>query len=166
LFLFLNREEIAAASEYRAKGIAIDAAADTKIIDAWVSANSGDVVGALASLRGIDTPDARSNLLAMLSLHHGKQRALEWLDANGPINTKLLTVLGWKNAAALLAEAGRWEDAAARLEALPDECTIDCPDIPFVEGFVNAALTLPLSVRPLVLTVQIFEKQIEALSGC
>jgi tetratricopeptide (TPR) repeat protein len=160
-----NKERIPAAGEYRAKALSIDAAADTKIIDAWVSANSGDVVGGLAGLRDLDTPDARSNLFAMLSLHQGKQHALEWLYANGSSDTKLLTAVGWKNAAALLSEAGRWEEAAARLQALPEDCIVDCPDIPFVEGFVNAALTLPLFVRARVLTVQIFEKQIEALQG-
>ena len=160
-----NKERIAAAREYRAKALAIDAAADTKIIDAWLGANSGDIVGGLARLRDLDSPDARSSLFAMLLLRNGKQRALEWLDANDSSDTKLLTAVGWKNAAALLAEAGRWEEAAARLEALPEDYMADCPDIPFVEGFVNAALTLPLSVRPLVLTVQIFEKQIEALQG-
>ena len=72
----------------------------------------------------------------MLSLHQGKQYALEWLDTSGSSDTKLLTALGWKNAAALLAEAGRWEEAAARLQALPEHCIVDCPDIPFVEGFV------------------------------
>jgi tetratricopeptide (TPR) repeat protein len=160
-----NSERIAAAREFRAKALAIDAAADTKIIDAWVSANSGDVVGGLGGLRDLHTPDARSNLLGMLSLHQGKQHALEWLDANGSSDTKLLTAVGWKNAAALLAEAGRWEEAAARLKALPEDCIVDCPDIPFVDGFVNAALTLPLFIRARVLTVQVFEKQIEALQG-
>ena len=111
-------------------------------------------------MRNLDTPDARSNLFGMLSLHQGKQYALEWLDTSGSSDTKLLTALGWKNAAALLAEAGRWEEAAARLQALPEHCIVDCPDIPFVEGFVNAALTLPLFVRARVLTVQIFDKQI------
>jgi hypothetical protein len=55
--------------------------ADTEILDAWLSASSGDVDGALARLRDVNTPDARSNLFMMLSLHHGRQRALEWFDA-------------------------------------------------------------------------------------
>jgi hypothetical protein len=97
-----------AARQYRAKALSIDSAADTKITDAWLRANSGDVDRALARLREIDTADARSNLFIMLSLHHGRQRALEWLDANGPIDAKFLTALGWKNAATLLAEAGRF----------------------------------------------------------
>jgi hypothetical protein len=153
------------ARAYRAKALSIDTAANTEIIDAWLSANSDDVAGALTRLRDITTPDARSNLFMMLSLHYGRQRALEWLDANRPNDTNLLTALGWKNAATLLAEAGRWEDAAARLGALPDEITVDCADIPFVEGFINAALTLPRWVRHFALTMQIFERQVETLQG-
>jgi hypothetical protein len=101
----------------------------------------------------------------MLSLHHGRQRALEWLDAIGPIDTKFLTALGWKNAATLLAEAGRWEDAAARLEALPDEITAECPDLSYVEGVINAAMTLPSSIRRFALTMQVIERQVEPLQG-
>jgi tetratricopeptide (TPR) repeat protein len=160
-----NKDNIKLAREYRGKALSIDTAADTEIIDAWLTANSGEVVSALARLRNIDTPDGRSNLIAMLSLHHGRQRALDWLAANELNDINLLTAMGWKNAATLLAEAGRWEDAAARLEALPENMIADCPDIPYVEGVINAALTLPPSVRRLALTMQIFEKQIEPLQG-
>ena len=38
-------------------GLNVRPAADTKIVDAWVSANSGDVVGGLARLRNLDTLD-------------------------------------------------------------------------------------------------------------
>jgi hypothetical protein len=158
------KDKMGVAREYRAKALSIDAAADTEIIDVWLSANSGDVASALARLRNIDTPDGRSNLFAMLSLHHGRQRALDWLDANSLNDTNLLTAVGWKNAATLLAEAGRWEDAA-RLVALPDEMIVDCPDIPYVEGVINAALKLLLWVRRSALTMQIFERQVETLQG-
>ena len=63
----------------------------------------------------------------------------------------------------MLAEAGRWEDAAARLGALPDEITADCPDIPYVEGVINAGLTLPASIRRYALTMQIIEQKVETL---
>ena len=159
------KDKMEAARQYRAKALSIDSAADTKIIDAWLRANSGDVDGALARLREIDTADARSNLFIMLSLHHGRQRALEWLDANGPIDAKFLTALGWKNAATLLAEAGRWEDAAARLEVLPDEIASECPDLPYVEGVINAAMTLPVPIRHFALIMQVFDKQVEILEG-
>ena len=160
-----TKDKMEVAREYRAKALLIDSAADTEIIDAWLSANSGDIDGALARLRNINTPDARSNLLIMLSLHHGRQRALEWLDANGPVDIKFLTALGWKNAATLLAEAGRWEDAAARLEALSDEITAECPDLSYVDGVINAAMTLPASIRRFALTMQVIERQVETLQG-
>jgi tetratricopeptide (TPR) repeat protein len=160
-----RKDKIEAARAYRAKALSIDTTAGTEVIDAWLSANSGDIVGALACLRDIDTPDARSNLFMMLSVHHGRQRALEWFDANQPHEINLLTAVGWKNAATLLAETGRWEEAAARLEALPDEMTADCPDIPYVEGVINAGLTLPAWVRRYALTMQVIERQVETLQG-
>jgi hypothetical protein len=157
--------KIEAARSYRAKAVSIDANAGTEIVDAWLSANSGDVAGGLGRLRDINTPDARSNLLLMLSLRHGRERALEWFDANGPGDTDFLTAFGWKNAATLLAEAGRFEDAAARLGALPDKMVAECPDIPYVDGVINAALTLPAWLRRFALTMQIIENQVETLQG-
>jgi hypothetical protein len=50
------------------------------------------------------------------------------------------------------------EDAVARLGALPDEMTADCPDIPYVEGVINAALTLPAWIRRYALTMQVIER--------
>jgi hypothetical protein len=154
-----TKDNIEVARAYRAKALSIDAVADTEILDAWLSAGSDDVDGALARLRDVNTPD----LFMMLSLHHGRQRALEWFDANRPHDTNFLTAVGWKNSATLLAEAGRWEDAAARLGALPDEITADCPDIPYVEGVINAGLTLPASIRRYALTMQIIEQKVETL---
>jgi hypothetical protein len=158
-----GKTEVARA--YRAKALSIDAAAGTEIIDAWLSANSGDVVGALARLRDVNTPDGRSNLFMMLSLHHDRKRALEWFDATKPHDTNLLTAVGWKNAATMLAEADRWEDAAALLSALPDEIVADCPDIPYVEGVINAGLTLPVWIRRYALTMQVIERRVETLQG-
>ena len=159
------KDKSEAARAYRTKALLTNTAARTEIIDAWLSANSGDVDGALARLRDVDTPDARSNLFMMLSVHHGRQRALEWFDANKPHDTNLLTAVGWKNAATMLAEAGRWEDAAALLSALPDEIITECPDIPYVDGVINAGLTLPAWIRRYALTMQVIERQVETLQG-
>jgi tetratricopeptide (TPR) repeat protein len=160
-----NKDKTEVARAYLAKAVSMDAKLGTEIVDAWLSATSGDVAVALGRLRDINTPDARSNLLLMLSLHHGRERALEWFDASGPNNTDFLTALGWKHAATLLAEAGRWEEAAARLEALSDKSIAECPDIPYVQGVINAALTLPAWLRRFVLTMHIIERQVETLQG-
>ena len=101
----------------------------------------------------------------MLSLYRGRDRGLEWFDAYGPGDTRFLTAFGWKNAATLLAEAGRFENAAARLEALPDEMIAECPDILYVDGVINAALTLPVWLRRFALTMQIIENRVETLQG-
>lgn len=159
-----SKDKIEGARAYRVKAVSTDAAADRGIVDAWLSATGGDVDAGLARLRDINTADGRSNLLMMLSVHQGRQRALGWFDAN-PNDTSLLTALGWKNAATLLAEAGRWDDAAASLEALPDEMTAECPDILYVEGVINAALTLPVGIRRFALTMQVIERPVETLQG-
>lgn len=43
--------------------------------------------------------------------------------------------------------------------------TAECPDIPFVDGVINAALTLPAWLRRFALTMQIVERQVQPLQG-
>jgi hypothetical protein len=123
------------------------------------------VEGGLARLRNLDTPDARSSVFAMLLLHRGREHALAWLDAHEATDPGLLTAIGWKNAAVALAEAGRWEDAAARLGALPDDMAVESPDMAYVRGVLNAALTLPIWARRFALTTQIIDQPVEPLQG-
>ena len=160
-----RKDKVEAAREYRAKALCIDAAADTTIIDAWLTAAEGDAEGGLVRLRDFDTPDGRSSLFAMLLSHRSREHALAWLDAHEATDPRLLTAIGWKNAATALADAGRWEDAAARLGALPDEMVVECPDIAYVEGVLNAALTLPIWARRFALTAQIVDQPVEPLQG-
>ena len=125
----------------------VDPAVDTTVVDAWLSVGDGDLAGGLSRLSNLNTADARSNTFFMLLKCVGPERALAWFDANVPTDPRFFTPLGWKNAAITLSEADRWEDAAACLGALPPDAIDDCPDIPYVDGTINAALTLPASVR-------------------
>ena len=160
-----RNDKVDAAKEYRAKALAVDAVADTTVVDAWLSVASGDVEGGLAHLRDLDTADGRSNLFAILLWHRGREHALAWLDAHETTDPLLLTAIGWRNAATALAEAGRWEDTAGRLGAVPDEMTVECPDIAYVGGVINAALTLPVWARRFALTTQIIDQPVEPLQG-
>ena len=128
----------------------------------WPQAN---FAGGLSRLRHVNTADARSNTFSMLIRHQGRQHALAWLDANRPTAPTFFTPLGWRNAAVALSEAGRWEDAAACLEALPPDAAEECPDIPYVDGTINAALTLPALVRRFALTMHVVAMPIEPLQG-
>jgi hypothetical protein len=93
-----RKDKVETAREYRAKTLSVNAAADTTIVDAWLSAADGDVEAALGRLRDLDTPDGRSNLFAMLLWHRGREHALAWLDAHGGADPGLLTAIGWRNA--------------------------------------------------------------------
>jgi hypothetical protein len=101
----------------------------------------------------------------MLSVQYGRQRALEWFDTHGTVGPDFLTALGWKNAAYMLAESGRWLEAATYLLALPESRTIECPDLLFVYGVINVALILPEWLRPYTLAMQIIERQVETFQG-
>jgi tetratricopeptide (TPR) repeat protein len=160
-----RQDKVEAAREYRGKALSVDAAAETTIIDAWLSTADGDVDGGLARLRELDTPDGRSSLFAMLLLRRGREHALAWLDAHEATDPRLLTAVSWRNVATTLAEAGRWEDAATRLRSLPDSMAVECPDIAYVEGVINAGLTLPTWARRFALTTQIIDQPVEPLQG-
>ena len=160
-----RKEKIETAREYRAKALSVDAAADTTIVDAWLSVAAGDVDGGLARLRDLDTKDGRSNLFTMLLSHRGREHALAWLDAHDASDPGLLTAIGWRNVSTALAEASRWEDAAACLGSLPNDMSVECPDIAYVGGVINAALTLPTWARRFALTTQIIDQPIEPLQG-
>ena len=43
--------------------------------------------------------------------------------------------------------------------------TVECPDISYVEGVINAALTLPMWARRFALTMQIIDQPVEPLQG-
>jgi hypothetical protein len=160
-----DRGQLDVARRYRAKALIADATADTTVVDAWLEVNTGDVDRALARLRDIDSPDARSNTFLILSQRRGAEHALAWLAAHKPIDPGLFTALGWKNTATTLAEAGYWEEAAGYLENLPAAIIDECPDLPFVDGVIHAGLTCPGWVRRFALTMQVVERQVERLEG-
>lgn len=62
------------ARRFRGSTLSVLPTADTAILDAWLSATSGDAEGGLVRLRDIDTPDARSNVFFMLARHQGARR--------------------------------------------------------------------------------------------
>jgi hypothetical protein len=160
-----SADKLDLAREYRAKALAVDSSIDTTIVDAWLSVGAGDIAAGLTRLGTVNSPDARSNTFAILVRREGRERALAWFDANLPSDHTFFTPLGWKNAAISLSEADRWEEAAARLAALPADAIDECPDLPYVDGTINAALTLPASVRRFSLTMQITAMPIEPLQG-
>jgi len=160
------------AREFRRHLLTVHPIADTAIIDAWLDARGGDPVSGLQRLRDRDTADARSNVLSMLSTFEGSERAIAWLDAqleafgtDFASRTALLNGVGWRNAGAMLAEAGRWEDAARLLGAVGEEHVRQCPDLRYAEGVINAGLTLPEWLRRHALTMRILDQAVDVLEG-
>jgi tetratricopeptide (TPR) repeat protein len=135
------------ARQFREALIRLDPLADTAVIDAWLDGGSGNWDAALRRFKGVNTPDARTNVMALLRASAGPDAALAWLDDRRDTGPELLTGVGWLNAATLLAQAGRWNEAADVLSKLEDRQVDECPDLLFVDGVLNAAHLYPSDLR-------------------
>jgi tetratricopeptide (TPR) repeat protein len=143
----------------------LDDAADTRIVDALILTTEGDGDGALRMLRDVDNPDARSSLFSILHKSRGPQAALEWFDGQERRHQPdLLTGLGWSKVAVALAQANRWEEAAACLAAVC-ECQEEWPDLLYLEGVINAALLRPSELRRHALDMNLFHPGAHTIEG-
>ena len=138
---------------------------ETQIIDALIAENEGDVDAALRILRDVANADGRSSLFAMLWRARGNDAALAWFDEQPNRNEPaFLTAAGWSNLAICLARAERWEEAVSRLAAAEGSHD-EWPDLAFVEGVLNAAMLLPLELRPYALEMNVFHPNIRTTEG-
>jgi hypothetical protein len=115
------------AETFRAKLLQLDAGADTLIIDAWLEGIGGDWQAALRRVRDAHTPDARTSVMGLLRASEGPRAALAWLDSHTDAAPDFLTGIGWLNAAVMMAEADRWEDAVSALAKLDARHTSEFP---------------------------------------
>jgi hypothetical protein len=134
---------------------ALDPSRDVRIVEAWLIAIQDGFDAAIQHIRDVDNPDARSTLFALLQ-RKDAELALEWLKEQRSEGASLLTGIGWRNAVVLLAEHGHWKEAAEVLSRLPAAHRIECPDMPFLEGVIHAAMLLPLRWRPYALRGNVF----------
>ncbi len=122
---------------------------DLSIVDALILLMDGDPDRGIRVLRDRDDPDSRSVLFTLFVRSQGAETALAMFDDKiGDSDAHYFTVLGWKNWACCMAEAGRWEEAARRLAGF-DGVWSDMPALAFIEGVVNAQLLLPEESRHL-----------------
>ena len=117
-------------------------------IEAWLHEAEGHTQDAIEILSDLDTPDARTSLLTMLAKRDGNAAALDWLDENKPYPETLLSPLGWRNAAGMMAEERRWQEAIDLLNNLSEDVFVSFPDLFFVKGLLHASFLLPKPVRP------------------
>ena len=143
------------AEEHLQRLYALDPSRDVRIIEAWLIAIREGFDAAIRHIRDIDDPDARSTLLALL-IRKDPELAFEWLKPHRSEGASLLTGMGWRNAGVLLADRGYWEEAMEDLSRVPGALRVDCPDIAFVEGVINAAMLLPLEWRLHALRANVF----------
>ncbi len=158
-------ETLPDAKNFRDQLREVDPNTDTRIIDALILQTEGDVDGALRILRDVDYPDGRAALLLILSRTRGDDVTLTWFDEQ-PCrdDPDFLTGIGWSNVAVTLAQAGRWEEAAARLAAAGKHIS-EWPDLAFIEGVVNAAMLLPVDFRRHTLQMNLFHRAIRTIEG-
>ncbi len=121
------------------------------IVDALLAQATGDVDVALSLLRDATDADSRSVFLGILAASQGAQAAIDWSSQHGACDSPgFFTAFGWTNWAICSAQLERWEPASNHLTAVEDFWT-DSPQLPFVQGAINAAMLLPEEYRHTVL---------------
>jgi tetratricopeptide (TPR) repeat protein len=153
------------AKKYREQLLNLNPKADTHILDALVLETEGDCESALRILRDIDDSDARAVLFIILRRQQSAKVALEWFENQAAHeDPHFFTGVGWSNVAIILAENGRWEEAAQYL--LNSRIHIDdWPDLAYIEGIINVALMLPTEHRIRTLSMDVFSPLICTLEG-
>lgn len=158
-------EHLEQAKSFRDQLRQFDDAADTRVMDALILATEQDGDGALRMLRDFDDPDARRNFFSILHKTRGSEAALEWFDAQERRHQPdFLTGHGWFTVAVAMAQADRWEEAAAYL-AVAGEHQEEWPDLLYLEGVINAALALPSELRRHALDMNLFHPGVHTIEG-
>ena len=116
-------------------------------IKAWLSEDEGHTQKAINALSDLNTADAKTSILTLLAKRDGNAAALDWLAENKPYTHTYLSPVGWRNAAGMMIEEGRWESAVDLLNELPEEVFESFPDLFFVKGLLHASLLLPEPAR-------------------
>ena len=119
-----------------------------RYIEAWLHEAEGHRQDAIKIFSDLNTPDSRTSLLILLAKRDGNAVALDWLAENKPYTETLLSPAGWRNAAGMMAEEGRWQEAIDLLSNLTEEIFTSFPDLFFVKGLLHASFLLPKPVRP------------------
>ena len=128
-----------------------DSAFDVAIIDARIAEGDRDNEAALQILRDINSTEGRSALFGALARIRGNRKTLSWFEQqHGRERQAFFTPAGWRNWAFVMANDGRWEEAAERLTALGPVRITDA-GLAQMEGVINAALLLPPDFRARVL---------------
>ena len=117
-------------------------------IEAWLHEAEGHRQDAITIFSDLNTPDARTSLLILLAKRDGNAAALDWLAENKPYAETLLSPAGWRYAAGMMAEEGRWQEAIDLLNNLSEDVFVSFPDLFFVKGLLHASFLLSEPVRP------------------
>ena len=117
-------------------------------IEAWLHEAEGHTQDAIRIFSDLNTPDARTSLLILLAKRDGNAAALDWLAENKPYTETLLSPTGWRYAAGMMAEEGRWQESIDLLKNLSEGVFVSFPDLFFVKGLLHASFLLPEPVRP------------------
>ena len=119
-----------------------------RYIEAWLHEAEGRTQDAIKIFSDLNTADARTSLLTLLAKRDGNAAALDWLAENKPYTETLLSPAGWRNAAGMMAEEGRWQESIDLIKNLSEDVFVSFPDLFFVKGLLHASFLLPEPVRP------------------
>src|SRR3546814_20868443 len=82
-----------------------------------------------------------------------------------PYDHTLLSPIGWRNAAIMLAEEEEWQEAVDLLDALSDEMQTSFPELLFIKGVLHASFLLPEPIRPRLLRESNIDFKAETQEG-
>ena len=146
-----DRATVASAKQLRDELRSIDPNQDVSVINALIAEAKGNPDEALRLLRDRDDPEFRTVFFVVLGRSQGVRAALAWCeDADTCHDTQFFTPDGWKCWAIVMAQEGRWEEAARQLLGFEPSWP-QTPALAFVEGVVNAAMLLPDDQRSMAL---------------
>ncbi len=138
---------------------------DIGIAETWILFSSGEIAKALRQLRSMDSSDARSSILSILSRKEGAGVALKWFEDSYRGLSDHLSPIGWRNLAVMLAENDEWDEAVAFLSQLPVSYFEDCPDLLYTRAVFHAGYLLPRPVRAQVLGLRQIDPRIPIQEG-
>ena len=134
-------------------------------IEAWLHKAEGHTQEAIEILSDLNTPDARTSLLTLLAERDGNAAALDWLADNKPYTDTLLSPVGWRNAAGMMAEEGRCQEGIDLLKDLSEAVFASFPDLFFIKGILHASFLLSEPTRPKFLGLSPVNFEAEAQEG-
>ena len=119
----------------------------SRVTQAWIEAERGNVDQALQLLNQDKSADCQSAIFGILRTKKDTKAAIAYLDSLEPLSPEKLTPAGWTNVAGCLAELEQLDRATSIVSALPDQMVEEWPMLGYMRGILYVAHTVSPDVR-------------------